>query len=320
MYTIVILTFVAVFLVIAAVSLGFTAAKESPSAELKRRLRRMARDKKLHPLPDDLRLEIIKETPPFEALISQIPFLRNIDKWLDQAGLKITPARFLLMTLAVSVAGYAMAFLLRRNHLLSLVVALILLAVPFIVLGVLKRQREDKFTEQLPDVLTTISRSLRAGHSLNSSIELIGNEVPEPAGGLFKTAFEQQKLGLPVTDTLTNMTLRMESLDLRFFVVVVTINTEVGGNLSEILDKLAETIRERLKIRRQVKVYTAQGRMSGYLLAMLPIVTFLFFNFMMPGYEDVLTKEKPGQYFLMGAVVMQIIGFLFIRKIINIRI
>ena len=320
MYTIVILTFVAVFLVIAAVSLGFTAAKESPSAELKRRLRRMARDKKLHPLPDDLRLEIIKETPPFEALISQIPFLRNIDKWLDQAGLKITPARFLLMTLAVSVAGYAMAFLLRRNHLLSLVVALVLLAVPFIVLGVLKRQREDKFTEQLPDVLTTISRSLRAGHSLNSSIELIGNEVPEPAGGLFKTAFEQQKLGLPVTDTLTNMTLRMESLDLRFFVVVVTINTEVGGNLSEILDKLAETIRERLKIRRQVKVYTAQGRMSGYLLAMLPIVTFLFFNFMMPGYEDVLTKEKPGQYFLMGAVVMQIIGFLFIRKIINIRI
>lgn len=320
MYTIVILTFVAVFLVIAAVSLGFTAAKESPSSELKRRLRRMARDKKIHPLPDDLRLEIMKETPPFEALLANIPFLRNIDKWLDQAGLKITPARFLLMTLAVSVAGYAAAFLLRRNHLISLVIALILLAVPFICLQFLKRQREDKFTEQLPDVLTTISRSLRAGHSLNSSIELIGNEVAEPAGGLFKTAFEQQKLGLPVTDTLTNMTLRMESLDLRFFVVVVTINTEVGGNLSEILDKLAETIRERLKIRRQVKVYTAQGRMSGYLLAMLPIVTFLFFNFMMPGYEDVLTKEKPGQYFLLGAVIMQIIGFLFIRKIINIRI
>lgn len=320
MYTIVILTFVAVFLVIAAVSLGFTAAKESPSAELKRRLRRMARDKKIHPLPDDLRLEIMKETPPFEALLANIPFVRNIDKWLDQAGLKITPARFLLMTLAVSVAGYAAAFLLRRNHLISLVIALILLAVPFICIQFLKRQREDKFTEQLPDVLTTISRSLRAGHSLNSSIELIGNEVAEPAGGLFKTAFEQQKLGLPVTDTLTNMTLRMESLDLRFFVVVVTINTEVGGNLSEILDKLAETIRERLKIRRQVKVYTAQGRMSGYLLAMLPIVTFLFFNFMMPGYEDVLTKEKPGQYFLLGAVIMQIIGFLFIRKIINIRI
>ena len=144
--------------------------------------------------------------------------------------------------------------------------------------------------------------------------------MPEPSGGLFKTAFEHQKLGLPVADTLANMTLRMECLDLRFFVVVISINSEVGGNLAEILDKLAETIRERLKIRRQVQVYTAQGRMSGYLLAALPIVTFIVLNFMMPGYEDVLTKEKPGQYILAVAAVMQIIGFLVIRKIINIRI
>ncbi|HEY6872529.1 MAG TPA: type II secretion system F family protein [Geobacteraceae bacterium] len=320
MYTVVILTFIAVYLICSALFLGFTAAKESPAAELKRRLRIMARNKKLQALPDDLRAEIIKETPPFELFISHVPFLRNTDKWLDHAGLKFTPARFLLLTLTIAVTGFTIVFAIQRNYLIALLVGLIVLAIPFAYLVVLKRQREDKFTEQLPDVLTMISRSLRAGHSINSAIELVGKEMPEPAGELFKTAFEQQKLGLPAADTLANMTLRIESLDLRFFVVVISINSEVGGNLAEILDKLAETIRERLKIRRQVKVYTAQGRMSGYLLAALPIVTFIIFTFLMPGYEDVLTKEKPGQYILVLAALLQITGFLLIRKIINIRI
>ncbi len=320
MLTIVILTFVAVFLVLSAIFLGFTAVKESPATELKRRLRTMARSKKWQTLPDDLRAEIIKETPPFERFISQIPLLRNTDKWLDHAGLKITPARFYLLTLAISFAGFAIVFILRRELITAILIALILLAVPFVYLAVLKRQREDKFTEQLPDVLTMIARSLRAGHSLNSAIELVGNEMPEPAKELFKTAFEQQKLGLPAADTLANMTLRIESLDLRFFVVVISIHSEVGGNLAEILDKLAETIRERLKIRRQVRVFTAQGRMSGYLLAALPIVTFIILNLMMPGYEDVLIKERIGQYMLILAALMQFTGFLIIRKIINIRI
>jgi len=319
-YTVVILTFIAVFLVAYALSLGFTAAKESPTAELKRRLRLMSRDKRWQTLPDDLRTEILKETPPFEQFISRIPVIRNLDKLLDQAGRKITPARFLLLTLTLGVVGFTISFVIRRDYLLAILVELVLLTIPFLYLVFLRRQRLDKFTEQLPDVLTMIARSLRAGHSLNSAIELVGNEMPEPSKELFKTAFEQQKLGLPVTDTLANMTLRMESLDLRFFVVVISINAEVGGNLSEILDKLAETIRERLKIRRQVQVYTAQGRMSGYLLAVLPIFTFIMLNFLMPGYEDVLTKEKPGQYILALAALMQIVGFLVIRKIINIRI
>jgi tight adherence protein B len=184
----------------------------------------------------------------------------------------------------------------------------------------MKQRRYERFTEQLPDVLTMIARSIRAGHALSSSLELVGNESADPSGGLFKTAFEQQKLGLPVADTLMNMTERIDSLDLRFFVMVITINSEVGGNLAETLDKLAETIRERLKIRRQVKVYTAQGRLSGYLLAILPIVSFLLINFLIPGYEDVLTKEKPGQYILALAALMQLTGFLVIRKIVKIRI
>jgi tight adherence protein B len=317
---VVILTFIASFLLISALYLGFSAAKESPKAELKRRLRLMERDKGLKPLPDDLRLEIVKETPPFERFIAHIPLVGNTERMLDQAGLKITSQRFIVLCVILTLTGFIVAYLVRGNLLLALVVAAVILLLPAPYLSTLKKRRCDRFTEQLPDILTMIARSLRAGHALSSALELVGTETAEPAGGLFKTAYEQQKLGLPVVDTLTNITERIDSLDLRFFVMVIAINSEVGGNLAETFDKLAETIRERLKIRRQVKVYTAQGRMSGYLLAVLPIAAFIVLGLMIPGYEDVLIKERSGQYLLILAVFMQLAGFLVIRKIINIRI
>jgi tight adherence protein B len=148
----------------------------------------------------------------------------------------------------------------------------------------------------------------------------VGQEISEPVGGLFKTAYDQQFLGLRLIDALANMNERIDSLDLRFFTTAVGINTEVGGNLAEILDKLAETIRERVKVRRQVRVYTAQARMSGYILAFLPVIAFILFRFMLPGYEDELLNSTKGIYVLISAAVMQVIGFLVIRKIINIRI
>jgi len=165
-----------------------------------------------------------------------------------------------------------------------------------------------------------IARSLRAGHSFSSAIQLIGQEIPDPVGELFKTAYDQQQLGLRISDTLDNLNERMDSLDLRFFTTAIGINIEVGGNLSEILDNLSHTIRERLRIRRQIRVYTAQGRLSGYVLAALPIVTFVIFQFLLPSYERVMLTEDMGRYALMLAAFMQLIGFLFIRKIINIRI
>lgn len=321
MLIVIILTFIAVFLVLFWAYFAVTAAKESPSAELRRRLRRMAKDKRWEAMPEGLRGEIIKEVPPIEQFLSHVPLLRNLDRTLDHAGVKIPPARFLLMTFGIILAAFLLGFALHRNIWFGLIAAAIVAVIPFIYLKIMILKRAEKFTEQLPDALTMISRSLRAGHSLSSAIELVGQEMANPVGELFKTAFDQQTLGLRVTDTLANMTERIESLDLRFFVTVISINTEVGGNLAEILDKLAETIRERLKIRRQVRVYTAQGRMSGYLLAALPIVAFVLLHFVMiPGYEDVLIKEKGGQIILLAAVVMQLVGFLVIRKIINIRI
>ena len=144
--------------------------------------------------------------------------------------------------------------------------------------------------------------------------------MTEPVKGLFKSVYEEQAYGLALKDSLSNMIYRMDTMDLRFFVTSVNIYREIGGNLAEILENLAKTIRERIKIRRQVKVYTAQARMSGYILAALPIFTGLFFYFMAPDYIGELFEAKIGRYLIAVAIVSQIIGFLIIRKIIDIKI
>jgi len=144
--------------------------------------------------------------------------------------------------------------------------------------------------------------------------------MPEPTGGLFKIAYEQQQLGMRITDSLRTLLKKIESIDLHFFVTIVRINNETGGNLAEILDKLADTVRSRLQIRRQVTVYTAEGRMSGYVLALLPVVVFIGFYFLKPGYMNVFFTDRNCQLVLFVAVMAQIIGFLVIRKIVDIRI
>jgi len=316
----VLLTFIAVFLLLGSIILAVSTIKESPAFALKMRLRRLAATKGNQNIPDDLRSEILKETPFYERMLTGITPFRKLDRMLDQAGLKIQLHVFLLYAMTAAVVPAIGLYIFYHKALFALLVAPLLFFIIVMTLHIMKKRREEKLTEQLPDLLMMFARSLRAGHSLTSAVELVGLETPNPAGELFKTAYEQQKLGMRITDTLASMTDRIESLDLRFFITAISINSEIGGNLAEILDKLAATIRERLKVRRQVRVYTAQGRLSGYVLAALPIFMFIMFFIMNPAYEMLLIKDKTGNYLLIFAVVMQIIGYLVIRKIINIRI
>lgn len=316
----VLLTFIAVFLLLASIFLAVSTIKESPAFALKMRLRRLAANKGNQSIPDDLRSEILKETPAYERILTGLTLFHKLDRMLDQAGLKIQLHVFLLYAITASVVPAIGFYIFYHKALFAFVVAPVIFFIIVMTLHIMKKRREEKLTEQLPDLLMMFARSLRAGHSMASAIELVGQEMSNPAGELFKTAYEQQKLGMRITDTLSSMTDRIESLDLRFFVTTVSINNEIGGNLAEILDKLAETIRERLKVRRQVQVYTAQGRLSGYVLSALPIIMFITFNIMNPEYEQLLIKEKTGNYLLIIAAVMQILGYLVIRKIINIRI
>lgn len=320
MFLAVFFTFITAFLLVSAMALAYMRAKESPKAALKRRLRRMAQTGTGDAVSEDLRAEILKETPQFERLVAMHRYGRFIGRLLDHAGVPIDLTMFALLIVLLPTVSFIVIILLTHQIFFAVCIALVAIMVPFIVLYSKKLQRQRKFTEQLPDAMSMIARSLRAGHSLTSAVELVATETDEPLRGLFKTANEQQKLGLRITDSLAAMTDHMDSIDLRFFVASVELNNDIGGNLSEILDKLAATVRERLKIKRQVQVITAQGRLSGYVLAALPFVAFFMFNVMMPGYEDVLFKEKLGFKLLIGAICAQLAGFLWIKKIISIKV
>ena len=319
LYPIVAFIFLTVFCILVAVYLGVTGVQSSPKSELKRRLRNMAKQDTLG-MPAQLRSEITRETAPADRVLSRLPFTRNLDQKLDHAGLQLTASAFVLSSAGLALAGAAVTAYLTHSALFSLLAALASAVLAFGFLRFKTMQRTEKFTELFPDALTMIARSLRAGHSFNTAVQLVGQEIADPVGELFKVAYDQQQLGLRISDSLGNLNERVDSLDLRFFTTVVSIHTDIGGNLSEILDKLAVTIRERLRIRRQVQVYTAQGRMSGYVLGALPIIAYVCFNVLNPGYESALIKDPMGISILLVAAGMQLLGLLVIRNIIKIQI
>ncbi len=243
-----------------------------------------------------------------------------MDKFIDQAGVKFDLKRFSIYIVLAGIAGFCAGLLLRRGFLPPVILMLIGLYAPFLYLMVKKNKRFLKFTEQFPNTLEMIARSLRAGHALSSAIQLVGTEMEDPVGTLFKNAHEEQTLGLSMKDSLAQMLERMPSMDLQLFVTAVNIHSGVGGNLAESLERLAHMIRERLKIRRQVRVYSAQARMSAIILLILPVFMAFFFYFFVPGYIEELVTSNVGKYGLAFAVIAQCLGFLVIRKIINIRI
>ena len=244
----------------------------------------------------------------------------RVKKWVEHSGVPVSPVLFVNLSGIAAVSGFLVVYFLSVNTLAALVALLVLGGIPFAHLGYRKQQRQSRFDEQFPDALTMVARSLRAGHTLSGAIELISQEMPEPTGGLCKIAYEQQQLGMRITDSLRTLQEKIESIDLHFFVTIVRINNETGGNLAEILDKLADTIRSRLQIRRQVKAFTAEGRVSGYVLFLLPIVVFVMLYFLNPTYMDVFFTKRSCQYMLLAALLAQCAGFLMIRKIVNIRI
>ena len=175
------------------------------------------------------------------------------------------------------------------------------------------------FEEALPDALDLLARAIRAGHPIGSGIKIVADEAQEPVSSEFLQTFEEQRFGLPFDDTMMALTVRVPLIDLRMLVTAILIQREVGGNLAEVLDNLGDVIRQRFTVHRQLRVHTAQGRMSGYVLAVLPIAVGSFIYMANPEYIGLLFKHQLGQLMLTGAVTMQLIGFYWIRKIINIE-
>ena len=203
---------------------------------------------------------------------------------------------------------------------LSGAVAALASLVPF---GVVRQKRDArlrKFEEHFPEALDLMSRAVRAGHAFSAGLKMAADEVDDPVGPEFRKTFDEQNFGLPLSESLDNLIRRVPVLDVRFFATAVLIQRDTGGNLAEILDKLSGVVRERFMILRQVRTHTAHGRLTGYVLMALPAFLAIALTFINPDHMNLLFRKQIGRMLIMAAIVMQAIGYVWIKKVVKIEV
>jgi len=267
-----------------------------------------------------LRDEMMSKIPALDNLLRRSPQIAGLQTLLEQADVKSRAGNVLLLCV-LSGAGVALIVLLFTGFPQFAWLGLILGALlPYSYANYKRTKRFSKFEEIFPEAIDTLARAVRAGHAFTTALELIASEIAEPVASEFRKLYEEQKFGLPVRDALINLTERVPLVDVKFFVTAVMLQRETGGNLAEILDNLSYVIRERFKIMRQVRVHTAQGRMTMMLLMGLPPVIVITMQAMNPTFIRPLFDDPIGHLLIVVGITLQTIGYFVIRKIIQIQV
>lgn len=268
-----------------------------------------------------LRDEMLSEIPALDSLLRRSERVSALQKLLSQADLKIRAGNFLLLCLAVGVGLSGIVYLFSgKNVLFAWVGFLLGVFIPYSYASYTRTKRFNAFEELFPQAIDTLARAVRAGHAFTTALEMISDEVSEPVATEFRKLFEEQKFGLPVREALANLVDRVPLVDVKFFVTAVMLQRETGGNLAEILDNLSYVIRERFKILRQVRVYTAQGRLTMLLLMGMPPLIVMMMLFMNPMFIRPLFTDPIGHVMLVIGLILQTVGYFVIRKIIRIQV
>jgi tight adherence protein B len=263
--------------------------------------------------------KVFSKAGVLEAFFLSLPRLSRLDRLLLRSGRPISATNFILSSLLLGVVGVTIGFYLHRSAATGLVLGGIFLLVPLLWLRSLEQKSLAKFQSQLPEALDLLSRALRSGHALSSGLEMIAEEMSDPLGGEFQAVVDEISLGLTLNEALENLCSRVPSSDLRFLTISILVQKETGGNIAEILDNISKLIRERVKFKRHVDTLTAEGKVSGVILVLLPIVLFCIIYFLNYKYISMLWIEPDGQKLLAGGIVMMILGVMMIRRIIRIE-
>lgn len=247
-------------------------------------------------------------------------FGERLEQQLEQAGLGLKSGEFIVVTVLATLGGGILAALLLPNALFDVLLAIVAGLVPIGILRLALARRARRLQNQLADVLTIMASSLRAGHSFFQALDTVSKEINEPAASEFSRVVAEVRLGRPVEDALEGMSERVGSQDFKWAVLAVNIQREVGGNLAEILDRVAETIRERAELRGRVDVLTTEGRLSAYVLIALPFVIALYMAVVSPEYLGLLITTFFGKIMLAVAASLMVIGIFWMRKIVRIDV
>ena len=286
--------------------------------------KRLKRAMSLAPLRDSGALDLLRGKGEgeglFSSLVRNLPWLPTVQNLMRQSRLDWSVETFMLLSVGLGFGCGLGALVIGQSFTIALLVAAVGAWLPYFDATRRRNSLFAAFEEQFPEAIELLTRAIRAGHPLSAGMKMVSQEAPEVVAEEFGQMFEEQRFGLPFTDALLGMVDRMNMVDVRIFVIAVLVQREVGGNLAEILENLAETIRSRFYIRRQLRVYTAQGRLSGWILALLPIVVGSVIFLMQPDYVMTLFVNMLGIVLLIVAGTLQILGIFWIRRIVDIEI
>jgi len=270
--------------------------------------------------PRLLRRQHMSSVGLLNRLVTGIRPAHRLEQLLMQANVNARVVPFTMMSLGLAVGVGLATNMLFHHTMLAAFVGLTGFLVPLMIVAFRKERRIHAFNDHFPDALDMMINALKAGFALNGAIQMVADEAPDPVGQEFRILYEEQQLGLDVRQALNNLAMRVDSTDVALFVTAVLIQRETGGNLAEVLEKIAYVIRDRFRIIGEVRAFTAQGRLTGIILAGLPVLFVAAMSVMSPDYLQVMLDTHPGQVMLNVAIVLQVVGFICIRKIVNIKI
>jgi len=266
------------------------------------------------------RQELLSEIPWLNRSLVKLQMSSDLKLWIDQADLNITVMRLILFSATAAVLAFLATSMVSQSYLLRIVIAFLAGSFPFLHVMSKRKKRMNRFLQLLPDTLDLMARSLSAGHAFTEALQMVSTEMPEPIASEFRKTYDEQNLGLSLKLALDNLVHRMPLLDLRMCITAILIQRETGGNLSELLEKVAHTIRERFRIQEDLKTLTLSSRWSAWLLCALPIALAAYMTAMNPDYMEVMWRDPRGHRFLAAAAIMQVLGMLMVRKIMQIKI
>jgi tight adherence protein B len=316
-----------VFLVVFAVVMLLAAASGSlarqQQKQLLERLESVTMAQRRRPEDEGLsllRVEMLSSVPALNRWLAQLDWFPNWRRVLQQSNLNWTLTGLLMKCLGAGAAAAAGVYWRTRVWPFALAMGAVAGSLPYLYVLWMRARRFNAFEAKLPETLELMVRALRAGYGLMSSVEMAAREMPEPIAGELRKCFEEQNFGLEFRESMINLAARVPIHDVQLIVTAVLIQKDSGGNLAEILEKVAHVIRERFRIKRQIRVHTAQGRLTGWILACLPVVVGVGVYILNPAHMAKLWQHPTGVKLMYAAVVMTLLGGLTIRKIVRIRI
>jgi tight adherence protein B len=309
-----------VVLLIEGIYLTWNSSKGPEAERVARRLRAMSAGGHGEQNISIVKERLLSDSPFMQRILSQMPHMARLDRLLHQSGLSWSVGRLLGTSALFFLIPFFAAGFFAMPLLIRLPLAGAMATLPFFYVVRAKDKRLVRIEPQLPDALDLMGRALRAGHAFPSALKMVGDEMSDPLAGEFRIAFDEVNFGIAMQDALMNMATRVPSTDLRYFVIAVLIQRETGGNLSELLGNISAIIRDRIKLLGQVRVLSAEGKMSAWVLSLLPFGAALMIQLTNPKFLEVLYTDPAGRKMIGFAAFMMVLGILVMRKIIRIRV